>query len=211
MNIYKYFNILICIRSIKHFYKIMEILPSLKDIKRLRKKLNISQQELGQVLNIPQSTISRIENATIDPPYSKLKKIYEYLENERKVREKSKKHAEDIMTKNIQSIQSSSTIKEAVDLMNKHDISQLPIIENNQNLGSITSKKIQKYITDNPEIINMDVSLIKELPFPEIDKNWNVKDISDLLLQYPAVLVKESNYYIGIISDSDLLRLSNKK
>ncbi|MFX1592347.1 MAG: CBS domain-containing protein [Promethearchaeota archaeon] len=189
----------------------MEILPSLKDIKRLRKKLNISQQELGQVLNIPQSTISRIENATIDPPYSKLKKIYEYLENERKVREKSKKHAEDIMTKNIQSIQSSSTIKEAVDLMNKHDISQLPIIENNQNLGSITSKKIQKYITDNPEIINMDVSLIKELPFPEIDKNWNVKDISDLLLQYPAVLVKESNYYVGIISDSDLLRLSNKK
>ncbi|MFX1310579.1 MAG: CBS domain-containing protein [Promethearchaeota archaeon] len=57
----------------------------------------------------------------------------------------------------------------------------------------------------------MDVSLIKELPFPEIDKNWNVKDISDLLLQYPAVLVKESNCYVGIISDSDLLRLSNKK
>lgn len=189
----------------------MEILPSLSDIKRLRKKLNISQKELGEVLNIPQSTISRIENGTIDPPYSKLKKIYEYLENERKIREKSKKHAEDIMTQDIQSIKSSSTIREAVDLMNKHEISQLPIIENNQNFGSITSKKIQKYITDNPEIINMDVSLLKELPFPEIDKNWNVKDISDLLLKYPAVLVKENNDYIGIITDSDLLRIPNKK
>ena len=189
----------------------MEILPSLSDIKRLRKKLNISQKELGVVLNIPQSTISRIENGTIDPPYSKLKKIYEYLENERKIREKSKKHAEDIMTQDIQSIKSGSTIREAVDLMNKHEISQLPIIENNQNFGSITSKKIQKYITDNPEIINMDVSLLKELPFPEIDKNWNVKDISDLLLKYPAVLVKENNDYIGIITDSDLLRIPNKK
>jgi cystathionine beta-synthase len=95
--------------------------------------------------------------------------------------------------------------------MNEHEISQLPIIENNQNIGSITSKKIQKYITGNPEIINMDVSLIKELPFPEIDKNWNVKDISDVLMKYPAILVKENNDYIGIITDSDLLKLSNKK
>lgn len=189
----------------------MEILPSLDDIKRLRKKLNISQKELGDALNIPQSTISRIENRSIDPPYSKFKRIYEYLENERKIREKSKKHAEDIMTRKIQSIKSGSTIREAVDLMNDHEISQLPIIENNQNLGSISSKKIQKSIMDNPELINMDVSLIKELSFPEIDRKWNVKDISDLLLKYSAVLVKKNNIYIGIITDSDFLRLSNEK
>jgi len=189
----------------------MEILPSLDDIRHLRKKLNISQRELGEVLNIPQSTISRIENKSIDPPYSKFKKIYEHLDNERKIREKSKKLAEDIMTPEIYSIQSSSTIREAVGLMNKHEISQLPIIENNQNIGSITSKKIQKSITDNPELINMDISLIKELPFPEIDRKWNVKDISDLLLKYSAVLVKNNNDYIGIITDSDFLRLPNKK
>ncbi|MFW9969950.1 MAG: CBS domain-containing protein [Candidatus Odinarchaeota archaeon] len=189
----------------------MEILPALVEIKHLRKKLNISQKELGNILNIPQSTISRIENGTIDPPYSKLKKIYEYLENERKTREKSKNHAEDIMIKNIISISPRSTIKKAIALMNEHEISQLPILEKNQNVGSITSKKIQKYIIDHPELINKDVSLIKELPFPEIDKNWSIKDISDLLLKYSAVLVKKNNDYIGIITDSDVLRLSNKK
>ncbi|MFX1390777.1 MAG: CBS domain-containing protein [Promethearchaeota archaeon] len=189
----------------------MEILPSLSDIKRLRKKLNISQKDLGKALNIPQSTISRIENSTIDPPYSKLKKLYEFLENERKKREKSKKHAEDIMIKNIISINPDSTIKAAITLMNKHEISQLPILEENRNIGSITSKKIQKYIIDHPEIINKDVYLIKELPFPEIDKSWSVKDVSDLLLKYSAVLVKESDIFIGIITDSDLLKLPNKK
>ena len=189
----------------------MEFLPPLSEIKRLRKKLDISQKELGYILHIPQYTISRIENGAIDPPYSKFKKVYEYLENERKKRKKSKKHAEDIMVQKIISINSISTIREAVDLMNNHEISQLPIFENNQNLGSITSKKIQKYITDNPQIINMDVSLIKELPFPEIEKNWNVRDISDLLLQYSAVLVRENNDYIGIITDSDLLKSTNKK
>jgi len=189
----------------------MEILPSLSDIKRLRKKLNISQKTLGEKLKISQSIISRIESGAVDPPYSKLKRIYEYLENERKIREKSKKHAEDIMTRALHSITFNSTIRDAVDLMNKYEISQLPIIKKNLNLGSITSKKIQKSITDNPQIINMDVSLIKELPFPEIDKNWSVKDISDLLLQYPAVLVRENNDYTGIITDSDLLKINNKK
>ncbi len=189
----------------------MEILPSLSDIKRLRKKLNISQKTLGEKLKISQSIISRIESGAVDPPYSKLKRIYEYLENERKIREKSKKQAEDIMTQNLHSIKLNSTIRDAVELMNKYEISQLPIIENNLNLGSITSKKIQKSITDHPKIINKDVSLIRELPFPEIDRNWNVKAISDLLLQYPAVLVRENNSCIGIITDSDLLKITFKK
>jgi predicted transcriptional regulator len=187
------------------------ILPSLSEIKHLRKKLSISQKELGEILKIPQSTISRIENGTIDPPYSKLKRIFEYLDGQRSEREKSKRHAEDVMVKEIISIKSDSSIRNAVALMNEFGISQLPIIENNQNLGSITSKKIQRYITDNPEVINMDISLISELPFPEIDKSWNIKDISDLLLKYPAVLVKDKKIYVGFITDSDLLRLSNKK
>jgi predicted transcriptional regulator len=94
--------------------------------------------------------------------------------------------------------------------MNEYSISQVPIIESGQNMGSLTSKKIQKFITDNPEIINADVSTIKELPFPEIEKNWNVKEISNLLINYPAVLVRERNKYVGIITDSDLLKLTNE-
>jgi len=189
----------------------MKKLPSLSEIKPLRKKLNITQKELGVLCSIPQSTISRIENNTIDPPYSKVELIFEHLEKKRAEREKLKKHAEDIMTKNIISIKSSSTIREAVDLMNNNEISQLPIIENGQNMGSLTSKKIQKTLTDNSQLINTDISIIKELPFPEVDKKWNIKDISNLLVKYPAVLVKDINHrFIGIITDSDLLKITNK-
>ena len=188
----------------------MESFPSLSEIKRLRKKLNISQKELGLLCGIPQSTISRIENDTIDPPYSKVKKIFKQLQNERIARKKSKKHAKDIMTRNIISITPTSSIRDAVELMNEHGYSQLPLLEKNDNYGSITSKKIQKFIIDNPEILGADVSLIKELPFPEVDENWNVKDISDLLVKYSAVLVKDEQHNIvGIITDADFLKLSN--
>ena len=191
----------------------MNFLPNTDEIKNLRKKLNISQKLLGEKLKIPQSTISRIENGRIDPPYSKFKIIYEYLKNERIKRESSgaKTSAENVMSKELLFIHSKSSIKEAINLMNDYNISQVPIIEKRQNLGSITSKRIQKFITDNPELIHAEVSTIQELPFPEIEKNWNVKEISNLLITYPAVLVKDHNAYIGIITDSDLLKLTNKR
>jgi len=188
----------------------MENFPSLSEIKRKRKKLNISQKELGLLCGIPQSTISRIENDTIDPPYSKVKKIFTHLKKERIAQKKYKKHAKDIMTRRIISIKPGSSIRDAVELMNKHGYSQLPLLSNNDNFGSITSKKIQKYITDNPTMLGADVSLIKELPFPEVEENWNVKDISDLLVKYSAVLVKDEKHNIvGIITDADFLKLTS--
>jgi len=188
----------------------MEVLPDFSQIKNLRKSLNISQKELGEKLQLSQSTISRIENGTMDPPYSKFKMIYEFLENEKRSRKRSKKHAKDILTPKIIFIEPQSTVRDAVELMTKYNISQLPILENNQNYGSITSKKIQKYITDDPVILNLKVTDVKELPFPEVEKNWNVKDISSLLLNYPAVLVKENKEFIGIITDSNFLNLTNE-
>ena len=188
----------------------MKTLPECSQIKTLRKKLNISQKELGEKLQISQSTISRIENGTMDPPYSKFKVIYEFLENERRTRKKSKRHAEDILTREIISINPDSTVKDAVELMTKYNISQLPILKGSQNFGSITSKKIQKYIAENPVILNLKVADVKELPFPEVEKNWSVKDISNLLINYPAVLVKEDKNYIGIITDSNFLNLTNE-
>ncbi|MCK4780619.1 MAG: helix-turn-helix domain-containing protein, partial [Candidatus Lokiarchaeota archaeon] len=41
------------------------MLPSLSDIKRLRKKLNISQKTLGEKLKLSQSIISRIESGAV--------------------------------------------------------------------------------------------------------------------------------------------------
>ena len=185
----------------------MNRLPELTEIKELRKRLDISQEILGKIINANQSTISRIESGKADPSYSKVKKLFEFLEYEKMKRKKTEKKATDIMTKAPITINYKSSIKNAVELMNRYNISQLPIIDDNKNLGSITSKKVQKVITDNHELINAEVDLIKELPFPEVEKDWDIKDISNLLTNYSAVLVKKHGKYIGIITDADLLKL----
>jgi predicted transcriptional regulator len=188
----------------------MKMLPELSEIKSLRKSLYLSQKELGEKLGIPQSTISRIENGSIDPPYSKIKKIYAYLQKELAKNNQSTIKAENIMTKEIFSITSDSTVKHAIKIMNQHKISQVPIIDDEKNIGSITAKKIQKLLTENAFILNMKVFDIKELPFPEVEENWSTKEISNLLLNYPAVLVKHINNYVGIITDADFLKLTTK-
>ena len=184
----------------------MPFLPDLKELKYLRRKLDVTQKELSDAIGIPQATISRIESGKGNPTYSTVKKIFEYLEHKRLSLENTEVKAEDIMTKNIISITSKSKIKAVVELMNKHSLSQIPIIDGEQNLGSITAKKIQKIITDSHDMINSEIDLIKELPFPEVEKNWDIKDISNLLSNYNAVLVKEFGNYIGIITDADLLK-----
>jgi len=57
-------------------------------------------------------------------------------------------------------------------------------------------------------LINAEIDLIKELPFPEIEDDWDIKDVSNLLTTYSAVLVKKNNKYVGIIADADLLQIS---
>jgi len=105
------------------------ILPDFKEIKNIRRKLNISQKELELVLEIPQANISRIENGVGNPSYSSVKKIFDYLEHEKLRREKSEKKANSVMTQNIISINSKASIKDAVILMNKNNVSQIPILE----------------------------------------------------------------------------------
>ena len=186
---------------------IMPFLPDSKEIKSIRRKLNLTQKILERDLIIPQATISRIESGKGNPSYMQVKKIFDYLERKSLNIKDSEKTAENIMTREIILISARATIKEAIELMNKNGVSQIPIFEKNQNIGSLTAKKIQKIIAENPELIKAEVDIIKELPFPEIEKNWNIKDISNLLTNYSAVLVKERDNCIGIITDADIFKI----
>ncbi|MBD3196444.1 MAG: helix-turn-helix domain-containing protein [Candidatus Lokiarchaeota archaeon] len=181
--------------------------PDLIKIKKLRKSLKLSQTELAERVNLTQSTISRIENGQLDPPYSKVQQVFKFLENEKKKRTDANQTVEQIMTKVIKKLSPDSNLREAVKVMNEHNISQLPVFKDDKNIGSITSNKAQKLIIKNPDLLKVDLLSIMGLPFPEVDISWNLKDISHLLLKYPAVLIKNYQNYVGIITDADFLKL----
>ncbi|MHA1431033.1 MAG: helix-turn-helix domain-containing protein, partial [Candidatus Freyarchaeota archaeon] len=50
-------------------------LPTPEDIKRLRKKVGLTQTELAEKAGVSQSLIARIESGSVDPRLSTLQRI----------------------------------------------------------------------------------------------------------------------------------------
>ena len=186
----------------------MVSLPTPEDIKKLRKKVGLTQTELAKLAGVSQSLIARIEKGTVDPRLSTLRKIIEAIKLV-EMRAKKAKSAKDVMYSPVITIKSSDKVKKAIELMEKYAISQLPVVnDKGVPVGSITeSTVLKKLLSGEPEkILKLKVEEIMEESFPTITTSTNIKDIQQLILKkYPAVLVMEKGKIVGIITKIDLI------
>ncbi len=186
----------------------MVSLPTPEDIKKLRKKVGLTQTELAKLAGVSQSLIARIEKGTVDPRLSTLRRIIEAIKLV-EMRAKKAKSAKDVMYSPVITIKSGEKVKKAIELMEKYAISQLPVVnDNGVPVGSITeSTVLKKLLSGEPEkILKLKVEEIMEESFPTITPSTNIKDIQQLILKkYPAVLVMEKGKIVGIITKIDLI------
>ncbi len=173
----------------------------LKDIKKIRKKFNLTQIELAQRSGVSQSMIAKIESGHLEPTYSNAIKIFNALNNISKEKELT---AKDIMEKNIISVTPDQEIKKTISLMKKHEISQLPVIQNNTPIGTISESSILNNILG-----NQNAKIVKEIMLespPSISINTSIRIITDLLHSFPIVIVNDKGKIVGIITKADLIR-----
>lgn len=186
----------------------MASLPTPEDIKKLRKKVGLTQTELAKLAGVSQSLIARIEKGTVDPRLSTLRRIIEAIKLV-EMRAKKAKSARDVMYSPVITVKSSDKVKKAIELMEKYAISQLPVVnDSGVPVGSITeSTVLKKILSGDPEkILKLKVEEIMEESFPTITPSTNIKDIQQLILKrYPAVLVMEKGKIVGIITKIDLI------
>ena len=177
----------------------------ISEIKHIRKKIGLTQNELAKRANVSQSLIAKIESGRLDPTYSKAKKIIETLNLF------SKKHelkAEEIMNKKIIFVGPNEGITEVVKKMKKYDISQLPVVENNKCVGLISESVLLDVILTKKKGKIKDI--MGECP-PIISKDADIDIISNLLKFYPIILVASGGKYLGIITKADMLLKIYKK
>ena len=181
-------------------------IQNLPEIKRLRKELKITQEELARKSGVSQALIARIESGNVDPSYSKIKSIFEVLES---FSEKEEIKASDIMAKGVFGVLGSETVEEAADIMKKYKISQIPVFENNKIIGSVSEKTIfSKLITGENlhKLSKRKVIDVMDDAFPSVSKETKLSVISVLLKHSSAVIVADKGEYIGIITKADLLK-----
>ncbi len=185
----------------------MIYLPKPEDLKKLRIAAGVTQAELAKKVGVSQSLIAKIESGTIDPKISLVEKIIDVLVKSRK---KINAKAIEIAAKPLIYVKPNDTVKKCVDLMVSKGISQLPVIEDNKNLGSVTESIIIKRFSSMKnlkDLANEKVSNIMDKAFPLVDGSSRIDEILPLLESNSAVLVAEKGRIVGIITKADILRL----
>lgn len=100
-----------------------------------------------------------------------------------------------------------ATLKQAIQLMKEHDISQLPIMDSNKIVGIITDKQILNQLMENPFHIDKSVAEIMNKNFPLVDENAELNQISGLITrENKAVLVKTLAGTFQIITEFDMIQ-----
>ncbi|MCG1666723.1 MAG: CBS domain-containing protein [Thermoplasmata archaeon] len=186
------------------------MLPDIKDIKKLRKKANITQKELANLTGLSQSYIARIESGDLNPTYENVKRIFSILDEQISKMEGKEIKASDIMTKNIIFVEAEDPLEKAMRILLEKGYSQLPVLENGRLIGSITDSKIGQKIANgisSNELKKYKVRDFMDEPFPQVSENTPIKIVSYLLKNYQAVLVTSMGKVTGIITKSDLLKI----
>ena len=180
-------------------------IPTPEELKKRRETLGMKQTELAKRAGISQSMVARIEGGNVDPRVSTLAKIIVVLNNA----EPRKIKAAQIMHTPVLSVQPQDTITRAVEIFEKNNISQLPVIENGVPVGCISETVIVKAIEQqrlhrNQQFVVQD---FMEPGFPTVPPDMDVGTVIDILQQNHGVLVVDGRMVTGVITKHDLISL----
>jgi cystathionine beta-synthase len=106
----------------------------------------------------------------------------------------------------IVSVTPGTTVRQALRLMSLHDVSQLPVMEGSNCVGSVADWSLTAKSLENSKILDATVSEIMDAPFPIVDVGQPVDAVAKLLSKSnPAVLVRSNGAVEGIVTRSDML------
>lgn len=174
----------------------------LNEIKEIRKKYGLTQSELAKLADVSQSLIAKIESSRIDPTYTKIRKIFDAIDS---LNEKKELKAKDVLNRNIYFLTPKDSLRDAINVMKKHEISQLPVFENKQIIGLISEADILESIMNKKNPESRVKELMRNAP-PIISKEASINVVGSLLRYYPLVIVNDNGKTIGLITKSDMLR-----
>ncbi len=109
-------------------------------------------------------------------------------------------------SRSVISIAPGTSVRQALGLMSLHDVSQLPVMDADSCVGSVSDWSLSQKSLENAKLLELPVSDVMESPFPVVSSSQPVESVVKLLSKSnPAVLVQEDGAVQGIITRSDML------
>ncbi|MEM2760812.1 MAG: CBS domain-containing protein [Nitrososphaerales archaeon] len=182
------------------------MLPRLEYIKQARLRLGITQRKLAALTGLSTSMINQIESGRCKPSYDTARKIFEVLST---LEEQPAMYAGDICNRDLICISKSDSLHNAIELMHKHSVSQIPVFDSSKPVGLISEDGLVKHIVEKEEheMKNMRVEDVMDPPPPIVDAKTPAKALIPLVRFSKCALVSEKGNVVGIITIADALKL----
>jgi cystathionine beta-synthase len=104
------------------------------------------------------------------------------------------------------SVTPSTAVRQALNLMRTWNVSQLPVLEDGQCVGSLVDGPLMAQALSQPALLERPVREIMDHPLPVVDAALPYDRLAPLLTrESPAALVRKGSELIGIVSRFDVL------
>ncbi len=117
--------------------------------------------------------------------------------------------AKDVMTKDIISVKKDTPIREAAELLVKHNISGMPVVEDDMTLAGVLSEKdaILIFYETKENIEKKTVADFMTQPAFQFDEEKNLLDVCDFLVKniFRRVPITSNKKLVGIISIKNVI------
>jgi predicted transcriptional regulator len=181
-------------------------LPTPEDLKKRRNELGLTQSDLAKRAGVSQPLIARIESGDVDPRLSTVRKILEAFEGAKK---EQQIFIKDLMHSPVIHVSPDDSVEEVVNLMHTHGFSQIPVLERDVPVGSISEDMIVRLMGENKKkpVSQLKISEIMGESFPTVSPGTSISIVSRILEENPAVLVVEKGAVVGVITKYDVMKL----
>jgi len=105
------------------------------------------------------------------------------------------------------SIRPDTLVREALDLLREHDISQLPVLDQDRSVGSVQDHTLLQTVMEKPALVGAPISAVMALPFPTVGIDTPLEEIIRLMTakENHAVLVVDDRTVSGILNRYDVI------
>lgn len=103
------------------------------------------------------------------------------------------------------SVSPETQVGEMLGVMERHGISQLPVIEDGRSVGSIREHHVISQLLEDRSLFEATVARVMDPTFPVVNESVDVTRARQYLKDSPALLIEEYGRIIGIVTRYDVL------
>ncbi len=103
-------------------------------------------------------------------------------------------------------VEPTTPVRLALELIESHNISQLPVMAKNDCVGSVSESSLMARLVKDPSLVDAPVEQIMESSFPVVDVDADFETVTRKLVSgQPAVIVRRAGEPVGIITRFDVV------